>query len=80
MNFTKINIVQISQKQRKKLIKKTIKHIKNKIKKLAKKGDQSYYIDFYENYTNDEQEIISDYFIKRGFEINWIGDDSVIIK
>jgi hypothetical protein len=80
MKFNKINIIQISQKQRKKLVKRTIKDIKHKIKWLAKKGDQSYYIDFYENYTNDEQEIIGDYFIKRGFEVNWIGDDSVMIR
>ena len=81
MKFNRINIVQISQKQRKKLIKKTIKNVKNKIKWLAKKGNHIYYnIDFYENYTTDEQEIISDYFIKKGFEVIWIGDDSVIIK
>ena len=81
MKFTKENIVQISQKQRKKFIKKTIKDIKNKIKELAKKGNQiSYNIDFYEDYTSDEQEIISDYFIKKGFEVTWISDDSVIIK
>ena len=80
MKFNRINIVQISQKQRKKLIKRTIKEIKNKIKWSAKKGNQNYDIDFYENYTTDEQEIISDYFIKKGFEIIWIGDDSVIIK
>lgn len=80
MKFNKINIIQISQKQRKKLVKRTIKDIKHKIKWLAKKGNQNYNIDFYENYTTDEQEIISDYFIKKGFEVIWIGDDSVIIK
>lgn len=80
MKFTKENLIQISQKQRKKLVKKTIKEIKNKIKWLAKKGNQIYTIDFYENYTNDEQEIISDYFIKRGFEVKWIDDDSIEIK
>ena len=80
MKFTKINIVEISQKQRKKLVKKTIKDIKNKIKWLAKKGNQVYTIDFYENYTNDEQEIISDYFINKGFEVKWINDDSIAIE
>lgn len=80
MKFTKINIVQISQKQRKKLIKKTIKDIKNKIKWLARKDNQIYTIDFYENYTSSEQEIIKDYFIKRGFEVRWINDDSIMIE
>ena len=80
MKFTKINIIQISQKQRKKLIKKTIKDIKNKIKWLTKKGNQIYTIDFYEDYTNDEQETISDYFIKRGFEVKWVDDDSIVIE
>lgn len=80
MKFTKINIIQISQKQRKKLIKKTIKEIKNKIKWLAKKGKQVYTIEFYEDYTNDEQETISDYFIKKGFEIKWVDDDSIVIE
>lgn len=80
MKFTKENLIQISQKKRKKLIKKTIKDVKNKIKWLAKKGNQIYTIDFYENYTNDEQETISDYFIKKGFEVKWIDDDSIEIK
>lgn len=80
MKFTKENLIQISQKQRKKLIKKTIKDIKNKIKWLAKKGNQIYTIDFYEDYTNDEQETISDYFIKRGFEVKWIDDDIIVIE
>ena len=81
MKFTKENLIQINQKSTKKLVKKTIKDIKNKIKELAKKGNQiSYNIDFYEDYTSDEQEIIGDYFIKKGFEVTWISDDSVIIK
>lgn len=80
MKFTKENLIQISQKQRKKLVQRTIKEIKNKIKWLARKGNQTYTIDFYENYTSDEQEIISNYFIKRGFEVTWIDDDSVVIK
>lgn len=80
MKFTKENLIQISQKQRKKLIKKTIKDIKNKIKWLAKKGNQIYTIDFYEDYINDEQETISDYFIKRGFEVKWVDDDSIVIE
>lgn len=80
MKFTKENLIQINQKSRKKLVKKTIKDIKNKIKWLAKKGNQTYTIDFYEDYTNDEQETISDYFIKRGFEAEWIRDDCIKIK
>lgn len=80
MKFTKENLIQINQKSRKKLVKKTIKDIKNKIKWLAKKGNQFYTIDFYEDYTNDEQETISDYFIKRGFEVRWINDDSIMIE
>ena len=54
MKFTKENLIQINQKSRKKLVKKTIKDIKNKIKWLAKKGNQIYTIDFYEDYTNNE--------------------------
>lgn len=80
MKFTKIDIVQMSQKQRKKLVKKTIKDIKNKIKWLAKKGNQVYTIEFYEDYTNDEQETISDYFIQKGFEAKWINNDFIEIK
>ena len=80
MKFTKENLIQISQKQRKKLIKKTIKDIKNKIKWLARKGNQIYTIDFYENYTSSEQEIIKDYFIKRGFDVRWINYDSIMIE
>lgn len=80
MRFTKENITQISQKQRKKLIQKTIKDVKNKIKWLARKGNQVYTIEFYENYTDDEQEIISNYFIQKGFEAKWINNNSIKIK
>ena len=80
MKFNKINIVEISQKPRKKLVKKTIKDIKNRIKWLARKGNQIYTIDFYENYISSEQEIIKDYFITRGFEAEWIDDDVIVIK
>ena len=80
MKFTKENIIQISQKYRKKLIKRTIKEIKNKIKWLARKGNQIYTIEFYEDYTNDEQEKISNYFINKGFEIKWVNNDCIKIE
>ena len=51
MKFTKENLIQISQKQRKKIVKRTIKEIKNRIKWLARKGNQTYTIEFYEDYT-----------------------------
>ena len=79
MKFTKENLIQISQKQRKKLVQKTIKEIKSKIKWLARKGNQAYTIEFYENYTENEQEIISNYFINRGFEVEWVNDDCIKI-
>ena len=79
MKFTKENLIQISQKQRKKIVKRTIKEIKNRIKWLARKGNQTYTIEFYEDYTKNEQEIISNYFINRGFETEWVNDDSIII-
>lgn len=80
MRFTKENITQISQKQRKKLIQKTIKDVKNKIKWLARQGKQAYTIEFYEDYTEDEQEKISNYFIQKGFEAKLINNDSIEIK
>ena len=79
MKFTKENLIQISQKQRKKIVKRTIKEIKNRIKWLARKGNQTYTIEFYEDYTKNEKEIISNYFINRGFEIEWVNDDSIKI-
>lgn len=80
MKFTKENIIQASQKYRKKLVQKTIKEIKNKIKWLAKQGKQAYTIEFYEDYTDNEQEIISNYFIQKGFEAKWINNDSIKIE
>ena len=79
MKFTKENLIQISQKQRKKIVKRTIKEIKNRIKWLARKGNQTYTIEFYEDYTKNEQEIISNYFVNRGFETEWVNDDSIKI-
>lgn len=80
MKFTKENLIQISQRQRKKIIQRTIKEIKNKLKWLARKGNQTYTVEFYENYSENEQKIISNYFINRGFEAEWIRDDCIEIK
>lgn len=80
MKFTKENLIQISQRQRKKIVQRTIKEIKNRLKWLARKGNQTYTVEFYENYSENEQETISDYFIKRGFEVKWINNDSIEIK
>lgn len=80
MRFTVKNMQKINHRYRKKfIIKKAIKETKNQVKKAARKYN-SVTIEFYENFSSDEQKIISDYFTKRNFKVEWRFNDEMEIR
>ena len=79
MRFTVKNMQKINHRYRKKFIKKAIREIKDQVKKAARKYN-SVTIEFYEKFSNDEQKIISDYFTKRNFEVEWCSDSEIEVR
>ena len=79
MRFTVKNMQKINHRYRKNFIKKAIKETKNQVKKAARKYN-SVTIEFYENFSDDEQKIISDYFTKRNFEVEWCYDSEIEVR
>ena len=79
MRFTVKNMQKINHQYRKNFIKKAIREIKNQVKKAAKKYNLVT-IEFYEDFSNDEQKIISDYFTKRNFEVKWCYDSEIEVR
>ena len=79
MLFTVKNMQKINHRYRKRFIRKTIKETKDQVKQAARRYN-SITIEFYENFSNDEQKIISDYFTKKSFNITWLNNEAIEIK
>lgn len=79
MRFTVKNMQKINYRYRKKFIKKAIRKIKDQVKKAARKYNLVT-IEFYEDFSNDEQKIISDYFTERNFEVKWCYDSEIEVR
>ena len=79
MRFTVKNMQKINHRYRKNFIKKAIREIKDQVKKAARKYNLVT-IEFYEDFSNDEQKIISDYFTKRNFEVKWCYDSEIEVR
>jgi hypothetical protein len=80
MKFIADNIKELSRKNKDKNIKKTIRIIRSKVKSEAKNGEDKCFVDFYENFNDNQQEVISDYFVKKGFKVEWRFDDRIMVK
>ena len=84
MKFIADNIRELSRKNKEKNIKRSIKRsirmVRNKIKMEARDGEDKCFVDFYENFNDNQQKIISDYFIKKGFKVEWLCDDSIVVR
>lgn len=80
MKITVKDIKQVWQKKREKIIKKSIKKTEGKIKQRAKDGYTACFVDFDHSFSFDEQKVISDYFIKNGFEVSWCFSDQIKVK
>lgn len=79
MRFTVKNMQKINHRYKNFVIKKAIRETKNQVKKAARKYN-SVTIEFYENFSSDEQKIISDYFTKRNFKVEWRFNDKMEIR
>lgn len=79
MKFTAENMDKIYKKNREKLIPKTFKALKKDIKEYARDGYKSKVIELTNSYTNEEQEKITNYFVEKGFDVEWIYNDEVRI-
>ena len=80
MKVTAENIKQAWQKKREKIIKSSIKKTEKKIKQRAKDGYTACIIDFDYKFSYDERKVISNFFIKNGFEVSWCFDDQIKVK
>ena len=80
MKITAENIKQAWKKKREKIIKSSIKKTEREIKQRAKQGYTACTTDFDYGFSYDEQKVISDYFIKNGFEVDWCFDDRIRVK
>lgn len=80
MKFIAENIKKLSQKNKERNIKRSIRMVRNKVKTEARDGNSMCIVDFYEDFSDTQQEIISDYFIKRNFKVEWVFDDRIIVK
>ena len=80
MKFIADNIRELSRKNKERNIKRSIRLVKNKIKLRAKDGDNMCTVDLYENFDDSQQETIGNYFIKRGFKVEWNFNDQIGIR
>ena len=80
MKFIADNIRELSRKNKERNIKRSIRLVKNKIKLRAKDGDNMCTVDLYENFDDSQQETIGNYFIKRGFKVEWNFNDQMGIR
>ena len=80
MKFIVDNIRELSRKNKERNIKRSIRMVRNKVKTKARDGNSMCIFDFYETFSNNEQKVINDYFIERGFKVEWSFDDRIIVR
>ena len=80
MKFIVDNIRELSRKNKERNIRKAIGIIRSKVKSEAKNGEDKCFVHFYETFSNNEQKVINDYFIERGFKVEWSFDDRIIVR
>ena len=79
MKFTAEIMSQVYKKNRERIILGTIKALKKEIKEYAQYGYKSKAIELAHSFNEEEQEQITNYFIEKGFGVEWIYNDEVKI-
>lgn len=79
MKFIAENMEQVYKKNRERVVLNTIKALKKDIKKYARDGYKSRIIETYYGFNDEEQERITNYFVEKGFDVEWIYNDEVKI-
>ena len=80
MKFIVDNIRELSRKNKERNIKRSIRMVRNKVKTEARDGNSMCIFDFYETFSNNEQKVISDYFTRKGFKVEWRFNDRIVIR
>lgn len=79
MKFIAENMEQVYKKNRERVVLNTIKALKKDIKKYARYGYESRIIETVYGFNDEEQERITNYFVRKGFGVEWIYNDEVRI-
>lgn len=80
MKFIADNIRELSRKNKERNIKRSIRWIKSRIKLEAKDGENICIVDFYKSFSDTQQKIISDYFTRKGFKVEWRFNDRIVVR
>lgn len=59
------------------IIKRTFKKINYEIKETARKGEYYCYVNLWRNFDKDEKEKITQYYISKGYNVNFRMDDYI---
>lgn len=80
MKFIADNIRELSRKNKERNIKRSIKMVKNKVKMEARYGYDMCIFDFNETFNDNQQKVISDYFTRKGFKVEWRFNDRIMVR
>ena len=54
--------------------------VRNKVKTEARDGNSMCIFDFYETFNDNQQKVISDYFTRKGFKVEWRFNDRIVVR
>lgn len=80
MKFIADNTRELSRKNKERNIKRSIRMVRNKVKSEARDGNSICIFDFYKTFNDNQQKIISDYFTRKGFKVEWRFNDRIVVK
>ena len=80
MKFIADNTRELSRKNKERNIKRSIRMVRNKVKSEARDGNSICIFDFYTTFNDNQQKIISDYFTRKGFKVEWRFNDRIVVK
>ena len=80
MKFIADNIRELSRKNEERNIKRSIRMVRNKVKTEARDGKGMCIFDFYETFNDNQQKVISDYFTRKGFKVEWRFNDRIVVR
>ena len=80
MKFIADNIRELSRKNKERNIKRSIRMVRNKVKTEARDGKDMCVFDFYETFNDNQQKVISDYFTRKGFKVEWRFNDRIVVR
>ena len=80
MKFIADNIRELSRKNKERNIKRSIRMVRNKVKTEARDGNSMCIFDFCETFNDNQQKVISDYFTRKGFKVEWRFNDRIVVR